>query len=343
MADTAAPTDRPAAWRMPAEWAPHERCVVAWPTRDDLWGGHAAEARREYAAIVAAVSRFEPVLVVAVPGRASEVRACCGPGVEVVELPIDDSWVRDSGPIFVVDNDGHRAGVDFRFNAWGNKLPDYAEDDRLPARLLARLGLPRLVSDMVLEGGSISVDGEGTLLATEQCLLHPNRNPNLTRAQIEDELRLRLGVESVVWLPHGSAPDSMTDGHVDGVCVFARPGVVLLQSDAPGSPYAERYAANRRALEAARDARGRRLEIVEAPRLAFADVDGKRVRVPLVNVYLANGGVVAPVSPDEPADDWLRTLRAVFPERAIVPVPVRILPWSGGAIHCVTQQLPKGA
>lgn len=328
---------------MPAEWEPHERCLVAWPTRDALWEGHSAEAKREYAAVVAAVRRFEPVLVVAAPGLAGEVRDHCGPGVDVVELPIDDSWVRDSGPIFVTDGDGRRAGIDFRFNAWGNKLPDYADDDRLPERVLAHLGICRVASPLVLEGGSISVDGEGTLVTTEQCLLNPNRNPGKTRQEIEAELRDRLGVETVVWLPFGTAPDSMTDGHVDGVCVFARPGVVLLQMDHPGTPYHDRFAANRRALEAARDARGRRLEIVEVPQLAFAEVGGKRVRVPLANVYLANGGVVAPVSPDEPADEWLAILAATFPEREVAPVPVRILPWSGGAIHCVTQQVPKGA
>lgn len=329
-------------YRMPAEWEAHERCLIAWPSRDELWGAHADEAKAEYAAVVAAIRRFEPVLVVAAPGLAGEVRDYCGDGVEVIELPLDDSWIRDSGPIGVVDAGGARAAVDFRFNAWGNKLPDYADDDRLPERLLAALGVPRIASEMVLEGGSFTVDGEGTLITTEQCLLNPNRNPGWGRERIEDELRRTLGVERVVWLPFGSAEDSMTDGHVDGVCVFVRPGVVLLQMAAPGSPYAERYAENRRRLDAATDARGRRFEVIEAPRMAFAEVDGKQVRVPLVNVYLANGGVVAPVAPNDPADDWLAVLAAAFPDREVVPVPTRILPWNGGAIHCITQQIPLG-
>lgn len=329
-------------YRMPAEWEPHDRCLIAWPTRDEMWGSHADEARAEYAAVVAAVARFEPVLVVAAPGLAGEVRAHCGGDAEVIELPIDDSWIRDSGPIGVVDADGARAAADFRFNAWGDKFPDYAADDTLPERLLASLGIPRIASEMVLEGGSITVDGEGTLITTEQCLLHPNRNPGWSRERIEGELRRCLGAERVVWLPFGSAEDSMTDGHVDGVCTFVRPGVVLLQMALPGSPYAERYDENRRRLEAATDAQGRRFEIIEAPRMAFAEVDGNQVRVPLANVYVANGGVVAPVAPGDPADDWLAVLAAAFPNRAVVPVPMRILPWNGGAIHCITQQVPSG-
>jgi agmatine deiminase len=329
--------------RMPAEWEPHERCVVAWPTRDELWKRHADEAKREYAAVIRAIARFEPVLVVAAPGQADSVRAFCGADTDVVEIPIDDSWVRDSGPIFVVSPDGTRAGVDFRFNAWGERFQPFEDDDRLPARLLSHLNIPRIASPMVLEGGSITVDGEGTLITTEQCLLNPNRNPGWSRSRIEDELRRCLGVEHVVWLPFGAAEDSMTDGHVDGVCTFVRPGLVLLQAESnPDSPYHARHEANRRRLEESRDARGRRIEIIDIPQMAFAQVDEKQVRVPLANVYLANGGVVAPIPPDHDADSWLAVLADAFPGREVVPVPVRILPWNGGAIHCITQQVPAG-
>ncbi|MCC6313040.1 MAG: agmatine deiminase family protein [Thermomicrobiales bacterium] len=334
-------TAAPPGLRMPAEWEPHERCLVAWPTRDALWRQHAEEAKREYAALIAAIARFEPVLAIAAPGREAEVRAYCGSAVETIELPIDDSWIRDSGPIFVVGPDGRRAAVDFRFNAWGERFHPYADDDRLPERLLAALGVARIASPMVLEGGSITVDGEGTLITTEQCLLNPNRNPEWSREQIEAELRRCLGVQTIIWLPYGAGEDSMTDGHVDGVCSFVRPGVVLLQAEAdPASPYHARHQVNRQRLEAARDARGRRLEIIDIPQMAFAEVDGAPIRVPLANVYLANGGVVAPVPPEQPAAAWLAVLAEVFPEREIVPVPMRVLPWNGGAIHCVTQQVP---
>src|SRR5581483_5609433 len=149
-------------------------------TREELWGDQFEPAKAEYAAVAQAIARFEPVLMVALPGAGDEARRRCGPNVEVVELPIDDSWLRDSGPIFVLGPNGERAGVDFRFNAWGERFHPFADDDLLPRRLLARLGVERHASPMVLEGGSIAVDGEGTLIATEQCLLNPNRNPTWT-------------------------------------------------------------------------------------------------------------------------------------------------------------------
>ncbi|HEU5432184.1 MAG TPA: agmatine deiminase family protein, partial [Thermomicrobiales bacterium] len=234
------------AFRMPAEWATHERCLMAWPTRAELWGEQFEPAKAEYAAVARAIARFEPVLMAALPERGAEARERCGPNVDVVDLPLDDSWMRDSGPIFVLGPNGERAGVDFKFNAWGERFHPYADDDLIPQRLLQRLGIARRPSAMVLEGGSIAVDGEGTLITTEQCLLNPNRNPTWTRAEIEGELRRQLGVENIVWLPFGVAEDSVTDGHVDGVCAFIRPGVVLLQSVADRSdPNWERAAANR--------------------------------------------------------------------------------------------------
>ena len=329
--------------RMPAEWERHERCLVAWPTRDEIWKHHADEAKAEYAAVIRAIAGFEPVLVVAAPDLADTVRAVCGDAVQVVEVPLDDSWIRDSGPIFVVRSDGTRAAVDFRFNAWGERFHPFDDDDRLPERLLSRLDIPRIASSMVLEGGSITVDGEGTLITTEQCLLNPNRNPGWSRERIEAELRRCLGIDTVIWLPFGAAEDSMTDGHVDGVCAFVRPGVVLLQSESDAaSPYRARHQANRRRIEESRDARGRKIEIIDIPKMAFTRVDEQPVRVPLANVYLANGGVVAPVPPDQPVDAWLAILADAFPDREVVPVPVRILPWNGGAIHCITQQVPAG-
>ncbi len=197
--------------RMPAEWAPHDGCLMAWPTRRELWGEVLETVRAEYAAAARAVARFEPVTMVAPPGQGEQARRRCGDGVEVVELPIDDSWLRDSGPIFVLGPDGSRAGVDFRFNTWGGKHHPCTDDDRISALLLERLNVTRVESGMILEGGAITVDGEGTLLTTEQCLLHPNRNPGLTRADIEAELKDRLGVTKVTWLPYGGLEDLETD------------------------------------------------------------------------------------------------------------------------------------
>ena len=213
-------------WQMPAEWAPHERCLMAWPTRESLWGPYFEEAKAEYAATANAIGQFEPVLMITNPGQAREVRAACGGAVEVVELAIDDSWIRDSGPLIVADRTGRLAGVDFGFNSWGERFLPYDQDATISRRILEVLGIERMPSDTIMEGGSITVDGEGTLITTEQCLLNVNRNPAMSRADIEAELKGRLGVSKVIWLPYGHHDDAHTDGHVDGVCTYVRPGVV---------------------------------------------------------------------------------------------------------------------
>ncbi|MFE2727472.1 agmatine/peptidylarginine deiminase [Kitasatospora sp. NPDC059327] len=328
-------------FRMPAEWTEHEGCLMAWPTRAELWGDALDEARREYAGVARAISAFEPVTMVACPGQGEEARALCGEGVEVVELPIDDSWFRDSGPIFVLGPGGERAGVDFRFNAWGGKHHPFDTDDRIAGALLERLGVERIDSRMILEGGAITVDGEGTLITTEQCLLHPNRNPGMSKAEIEAELVAKLGVSTVIWLPYGGLLDTETDGHVDGVCAFVAPGKVIVQlpSD-PGHPDYERMRANRAVLEAAVDAKGRKLEIIDLPQSAFVDVEGKDTEVGYLNFYIANGGVVVPVADVPQDEEVLAVIAAALPGRKVVGVRSRVIAYGGGGVHCITQQVP---
>ncbi|MCX5387016.1 agmatine/peptidylarginine deiminase [Streptomyces sp. NBC_00083] len=331
-------------FRMPAEWTEHERCLMAWPTRSDLWGAALAQAKQEYAQVARAIAEFEPVTMVAPPGHGGEARTRCGEGVDVIELPLDDSWFRDSAPIFVRDTEGRRAGVDFRFNAWGGKHHPYDADDRLGALLLDHLGESAIRSEMILEGGAITVDGEGTLITTEQCLLHPNRNPGLSRDDIEEELKARLGVTKVVWLPYGGLLDTETDGHVDGVCAFAAPGRVVVQlPDDPEHPDHARMRANRAVLEATPDARGRTLEIIEVPQSAFTEVDGVPVEVGYLNFYVANGGVVVPVAGLPQDAEALAVIAAAFPDRKVVGVPTPALAYGGGGIHCITQQVPAAS
>ena len=330
--------------RMPAEWARHEACLMAWPTRVELWGKAYADAKAEYAAVARAIAAFEPVLMVARPGQADEARrALAGQGnIEVIEIPIDDSWLRDSGPIFVQGPGGDLAGLDFRFNSWGEKYLPYDNDNAVSEQLLMHLGISRIASPMVLEGGAISVDGEGTLITTEQCLLHPNRNPDLTRDQIEDELKARFGVTKVIWLPYGGADDRDTDGHVDGVCVFIGPGRVLVQAcDDPSQPDFELMAANIAVLRQATDAWGRPLEIVEVPQVAWVEVAGELTSVGYVNFYLANGGVVVPVAGVKEVDEQaLAIIAAALPDREVVGVVAKVIAFGGGGVHCITQQLP---
>ncbi|MFD9946516.1 agmatine/peptidylarginine deiminase [Nonomuraea sp. NPDC059023] len=327
--------------RMPAEWAVHDGCLMAWPTREELWGDLLTSARQEYAAVARAIARFEPVTMVALPGQGEQARAECGDTVEVVELPIDDSWLRDSGPIFVLGPDGSRAGVDFRFNSWGGKHHPWDRDDRISALLLDRLGVARVESGMILEGGAITVDGEGTLITTEQCLLHPNRNPGLTRAEIDDELKARLGVTKVIWLPYGGLEDRETDGHVDGVAAFTAPGTVLIQlPDDPGHPDYARMRANKAILEASTDAAGRPFELVELPQSAFTEVAGETIEVGYLNFYVANGGVVVPVAGVEADEKALAVIAGAFPGRTVVGVRTPVIAYGGGGVHCVTQQIP---
>ena len=330
-----------AAWRMPAEWEPHERCLLAWPTRADLWGPYAERAKREYAATVDAIAAFEPVTLVVTPGQAAEARTACTAAIDIAEIPIDDSWLRDSGPIFTVDGAGARSGVDFVFNSWGERFLPFDKDAAVGKALLEYLAIPRRGSAMVLEGGSITVDGEGTLITTEQCLLNPNRNPSLTREDIEAELARTLGATTVIWLAWGHHEDEHTDGHVDGVCAFVRPGVVIAQScDDPANPNHALMARNLELLRAARDARGRALEIIELPHFPYFDLDGAQLMTSYPNFYVANGGVIVPTA-DHPLDaDALAIIAGAFPEREVVGVPSRVIAYGGGGTHCITQQVP---
>ncbi|GGT19376.1 agmatine/peptidylarginine deiminase [Nonomuraea spiralis] len=330
--------------RMPAEWAEHDGCLMAWPTREELWRGGLEAARAEYAAVARAIAEFEPVTMVAAPGQGGTAERCCGLGVTVVEAPIDDSWLRDSGPIFVLGPDGSRAGVDFRFNAWGGKHTPWDSDSAISAVLLERLGVQRIGSPMILEGGAVTVDGEGTLITTEQCLLNPNRNPGLSREEIERELMDRLGVTKVIWLPWGGAEDLETDGHVDGVAVFTAPGTVLLSLPAdPAHPDHARMRENRAVLERSRDARGRTLRVIELPQTAFTEVAGELVEVCYLNFYLANGGVVVPVAGLPGDEEALAVIAGAFPDRKVVGVPAATIAAGGGGVHCITQQIPAVA
>ncbi|MER5637988.1 agmatine deiminase family protein [Kitasatospora sp. NPDC002227] len=329
-------------YRMPAEWTEHQGCLMAWPVRTDLWGGVLADVQQEYAQVAQAIAEFEPVTMVAPPGFGAQAQALCGEqNIAVIELPQDDSWFRDSAPIFVLDEQGRRAGVDFRFNSWGRKHTPWDADDRVSALILEHLGVPAIRSEMILEGGAITVDGEGTLITTEQCLLHPNRNPGMSREEIEAELKAKLGITKVIWLPYGGLLDTETDGHVDGVCAFAAPGKVVVQLPAdPEHPDYARMRANRAVLEHSTDAQGRPFEIVDVPQAAFVEVDGRETEVGYLNYYFANGGLVVPIAGHPEDEGALAVLAAAHPDRKVVGVPTRTVAWGGGGIHCITQQVP---
>ena len=320
---------------MPAEWAPHERTLMAWPCRRELWGGLLGAAKEQYAGVANAVAAFEPLtMVVQSAADAAEAGAALTGEVEIIELPIDDSWLRDSGPMFVTGPGGERAGVHFGFNSWGEKFTPYDRDAAVGGLLVDYLGDHRYTAPFVLEGGSICVDGEGTLITTEECLLHPSRNPGMSREEIEQGLRDYLGVETVVWLAEGLVEDRDTDGHVDLIAAFTRPGEVLLQSQPPGAPNGERMAENRERLRAAG------LEVVDFPPLAYTEVDGAEIAASYLNFYLCDGGVIVPVAGDAADEDALQRVAAAYPDREVVGVRGEVIAAGGGGPHCITQQVP---
>jgi len=329
-------------FRMPAEWAPHIGCWMAWPKRVHVWGDHFGAALRDYAHVAQAIARFEPLTMIADPGQEEAARRLCGPSVRIVTMPLDDSWLRDSAPTILVDRHGRRAAAAFTFNAWGGKYHPHDQDALLGERLAALAALPAYRSLLTIEGGSFLSDGEGTLITAETCVLNPNRNPGWTKAQADAELRAMLGVEKVIWLP-GDVTDTETDGHVDGYVAFTRPGTVLCEVVAdPQDPRYPIMAENRRVLETETDARGRRFNlvpIVEAPRSAVpADAEGYCRSY--VNFYIANGAIIAPaygIAEDEAARS---TLRQAYPGRSIEMVALNDLFRGGGGIHCITQQIP---
>ncbi len=326
---------------MPAEWAIHKRCWMAWPCRVELWGGHLDAAREAYAEVAKTIAEFEPVTMIAKPEDVAEVSLRCGSQVGALPLDLDDSWARDIGPSFLVDGKGGLAGVDWQFNAWGGEYSDYKKDADLARALLSHLEVSRYEAPLVLEGGSIHVDGEGTLLTSEQCLLNPNRNPALTPKEIETHLGDYLGARTVVWLGQGLVDDE-TDGHVDNLACFVKPGVVLALTtqDSQDTNHAA-LQDNLARLRAARDAKGRELEVVEIEQPAAAlDDNGKRLARSYINFYIANGGIVMPSFEDPKDSAAFATVSKCFPGRKVRQVPAGDIVRGGGGIHCITQQEP---
>jgi agmatine deiminase len=313
---------------MPAPWGPHARTWMAWPCRREIWRDGLAPARRAYAEVARAIARFEPVVMAACPRDAEEARALCGDSVEIWPVPLDDSWARDIAPVFVKKG-AEVAGVDWDFNAWGGKYQPFAEDAKFAARLLQRQDLRRIDGGMVLEGGAIATDGAGTLLTTEECLLNPNRNPQMTCEKIEARLKEKLGQSRVVWLGQGLSGDE-TDGHVDNVACFAPDGAVLLAWPEKSDPSFAALSENKRRLREA----GLRVVDVPLPK------PGPLTRS-YINFAVANGGLVIPAFDDRCDDEAAQIIAAAFPGRVAVQVAANPILAGGGGIHCITYEEPR--
>lgn len=308
---------------------------MGWPCRLKLWGETLARARVDYARVANAIAAFEPVTMIANPGGdAAAARAACSAAVEIVELGLDDSWLRDCGPIYAYGDDGRRVAVHFGFNAWGEKFSPWERDAEVGRLIAEHLGDQVRDAPLILEGGSILTDGAGTLLSTEQCLLNANRNPSLSRERIENALGEYLGVERVVWLGRGLVEDRDTDGHVDLIAAFTAPGHVLLQTVSEENPNFEHCQENLERLSAAG------IEVSELPLLPYAEVAGETVAAGYLNFYICNRAVIVPLSGADSDQQALELIGAAYPGREVVAVPGQVLAYGGGGPHCITQQVP---
>ena len=356
-------TPRADGFRMPGEFEKHDGCWMLWPDRTDTYRLGAKPAQNAYVETAVAISQFEKMTVGVSAAQFKNARNKLPDHIRVVEISYNDSWIRDSGPIFVNNGQEVRA-VDWDFNAWGGLTEGiyfpWDLDNLVPRKVAEMQWLDRYKANMVLEGGAITVDGEGTLITTAQCLLNPNRNPDLSKDEIEKYLHDYLGIDKTIWIPRGSLHDE-TDGHVDGLCAFIRPGEVVVEwTDDKNDPEYDIIMEAYELLQNATDAKGRKLKVhklhnpapiyvTEEETEGIDSVEGVLERVAgtfmgpsYINFYLANGGCVVPLYND-PADAIaLETLQKLMPERKVVGVKSgREILLGGGMVHCITQQQPS--
>ncbi|MFZ6845055.1 agmatine deiminase family protein [Undibacterium sp. RuTC16W] len=331
-------------YRMPAEWETMKATWLGWPMlkdREELWGEHYQRVVAEFAVVARTIAKYQRCVVAAHHSLAVEAQILCGAEVDVLPVAAEDNWVRDCGPIFLQGANGQLAAAAFPFNAWGNKYQPYDGCQQLAQDIARHSGAQIFNSDMVLEGGSFYVDGEGTLLTTESCLLNPNRNPHMSKKEIEAELKRMLGVEKIIWLP-GNPAEVETNGHVDGIASFIAPAKVLCQDANPDQgDYYHVMRENRRALELSTDAKGRSFEFLELPSPVVTERYGsERYCDCYANYILVNGAVISTAF-DVPQDAVAYEVFAkAFPDRKVELLPIPVISIGGGSIHCSTQQQP---
>ena len=351
-------------FRMPAEFEPHEGCIMIFPERSDSWQYGAYAARKAFVKIAEVIAESEKLTVCASEAQYDNARAMLPDHIRVVEMASNDSWARDYAPTFVKNDAGEVRGIDWGFNAWGGLYDGlyfpWDKDNRM-ARKLCDL-LEKDVYDkrgFILEGGSIHVDGEGTCMVTESCLLSKGRNPELSREQIESILKEYLNVSTVLWLPCGIYHDE-TNEHVDNICAFVAPGEVVLAWTEDESDV--QYAMSKACLdylEKAVDAKGRRIKVHKLPlpkpvTMTAEECDGldacwdeptrnpgERLAASYVNFYISNKNIVMPGFGDPADEKAKRILQDLFPDREVVQIYARDILIGGGNIHCITQQIPR--
>lgn len=336
-------------FRMPAEWEQHSRTWVIWPCRTEIWEGQEELANRSYEDVIRAIARFEPVTLIVKPDLLHEVSqrfVDIRSEVDFFAKEVDDSWARDVMPLFMVAGNEKLHAINWGFNAWGEKFSPYSYDQEIAAHVIQALKEKNEIEsfesiDMILEGGSVHFDGEGTLLTTKQCLLNENRNPHLSKNEIESTLKRAFNVEKIVWLEEGIYGDVDTDGHIDVIAAFVKPGTVITMStDDVNHPNYAVFAKNKAVLENTLDAKGRSFEVLEIPQPTPQLWDNQPLPLSYINFYIANGAVIVPVFDDPNDEKALAIFGKAFPEHEIVPVFALPIFRGGGGIHCITMQQP---
>ncbi|MFE0023342.1 agmatine/peptidylarginine deiminase [Amycolatopsis sp. NPDC059021] len=329
---------------MPEEGQPHARTWMAFGAGEAIWtAALLPQVRKDLAGVATTIARFEPVSMLVRPDEADLARELIGSAnVELIPAPIDDLWIRDTGPAFVKGESG-LAGVDFNFNGWGAKQA-HDRDAKVAEFVTGRAGVTSLRTDLHLEGGALEVDGDGTAIITESCVLNPNRNLGKSKADVEAELGRLLGIRKIIWLPGVISKDDITDGHTDFYARFARPGVVVAGLDTdPKSPDHDVTKRHLEILRSATDAQNRPLqvEVLESPATVRPKSPGGAFAAGYVNFYVCNGAVIAPEFGDARTDEAARsTLARLFPDRQVAQINIDAIAAGGGGIHCTTQQEP---
>lgn len=334
---------------MPAEWAPHERTWMAFPPPNATFGDEGSStleaARSAWATVAMTIARYEPVTMVVQSGRGAEAASYVGSGVTIVESPIDDAWIRDSGPTFTLSSEG-LAATNWIFNGWGaQSWATWDNDARLALDVSRRAGATSRDSALTNEGGGIHVDGQGTVFLTDTVQLDPQRNPGWSREQVEAEIHSQLGTTHAIWLPRGLTrdyDDFGTRGHVDIVATFVRPGVVAAHRQLdPAHPDFEVTNELVGLLRASTDASGRALEVVEITAPSVLEENGEWTDYSYINHYVGNGFVVVGTFDDPHDEEALAALARLYPGRRIEPTDGRAIFAHGGGVHCITQQQPR--
>lgn len=334
-------------YRMPAEWAKHTRTFISWPVQDSMcYPEQYEDVCRGYADIITAIAEFEPITVVVNPDDLEKVSGLfTDDRIECLPIEHNDAWLRDNGPTFVVNDKGELAGVNWGFNAWGGKYSPWDLDNEVAPQILKHVSVKQFDAPLVMEGGSIHTDGEGTLLTTEECLLNKNRNAHMSKDEIEAHVKNFVNVDQIIWLKRGLSGDE-TDGHVDNIACFAAPGKVIIQ--VCDDPEDENYAItqeNLRTLHEAVDAQGRKLEIIQIQQPPQAFFEDQRLTLSYLNFYFVNGGIILPVfggDAEETDRKAQQVLSETFPERRIRTVNGMAIIREGGNVHCTTQQMAVG-